>query len=160
MISSKPIGLLIVVIVVLVGGCQSGSDSDKKSEKESNLVLGKMEVQNGWARPGSKGQASAAYVTITNGTASADTLTNAHSPAAEKARLHKSTTNEQGISTMRPAGLQPIKAGKKLQLSPGGFHLMLMKLHHDLAVGDSVSVMLDFAHAGKKQLKIPVRLQE
>lgn len=157
MILSRPMGLLVIVAAFLVLGCQSGSNSNKEKNK-NEVVPRRVEITDGWARPGSKGQASAAYLTVTNGTGTVDTLTSAHSPAAEKAQLHRSTTNDQGISTMRPVGKQQIMAGEELQLSPGGYHLMLMNLQRDLAVGDSALVTLTFAHADKQQLKIPVKL--
>lgn len=148
--------LLITAAVLLFFGCSS--QPDQKAAKK-NVVLGKMELSDGWSRPGSKGQTSAAYMRIANGTASDDTLLAVQSDAAAKAELHESYQDENNISGMRPAGQQAIAESEKLSLQPGGLHIMLMSLKQNLAVGDTISISLEFARAGNKTIKVPVKLQ-
>lgn len=148
---------LLLFFFFLFEGCSSESSS--KSEQKKSVILGKLELVNGWARPGSKGQTSGAYLTINNGTASTDTLLSISSNVAQKTELHKSIKNEDGTISMRPAGPQIIRDGLSLQLQPGGLHIMLMKLNRNLAIGDSVSITLNFAHVGKKDVLVPVKIQ-
>ena len=154
MISKKI--LLITAAALFFFGCSSQSD---KKQNKGTVVLGKMELSDGWARPGSKGQNSAAYMRIANGTASNDTLLNIQSSAAEKAELHESYQDENNITGMRPAGRQVIAESEKLYLQPGDLHIMLMNLQRNLAVGDTLSISLEFARAGTKSVNIPIKLR-
>jgi copper(I)-binding protein len=147
----------VLLLTFVFAGCGKKSDSDKQKKKK--VVLGKMELSDGWARPGSKGQTSGIYLTIANGTASADTLLKAHSNIAKKTTLHESYTEENGVMGMREAGPQIIAEGEKLRFSPGGFHIMLMRLKQNLAIGDSIKVSLNFARVGEKTLTVPVKMQ-
>jgi copper(I)-binding protein len=153
--------LLLVSLLncVLFGGCNSESDTSD-SANSNNVVFGKLELSNGWARPGSEGQTSAVYLTISNGTASTDTLLEINSEVANSAELHISKENEDGTTSMRPAGKQVIRDGHKLQVAPGGLHIMLMDLNRNLAVGDSISISLEFARVGSKTLRIPVQTND
>lgn len=148
--------LLITAAALFFVGCSSQSDQKRT---RGTVVLGKMELSDGWARPGSKGQNSAAYLRIANGTASNDTLLKIQSNTAEQAELHESYQDENNMTGMRPAGQQVIAESEELYLQPGGLHIMLMKLQRDLAVGDTLSISLEFARAGTKNLNIPVKLR-
>ena len=145
---------IIVSCVLLFVGCSSESES----EQEDEVVLGKIELTEAWARPASSGQTSGVYLTIANGTAEADTLLSVSSEAASKVEIHESY-EENGVSGMRPAGQQIIKPAEELQFKPGGLHIMLTDLNRNLSVEDSVSVSLDFARVGTKNLRVPVKIQ-
>lgn len=156
--SLTTVSLTITVLgCFLLLGCSSESDSPG-SDNSKKVVLGKIELSNGWARPGNQGETSGAYLTISNGTASRDTLINISSEIAQKTDLHESFEDETGIIEMRPAGQQTIDSGNNLQLEPGGLHIMLINLNRDLAVGDSLSLSLEFARVGSKTIKIPVQM--
>ncbi len=149
--------LLVLIVGSIAIGCSSKSSSQKENK---NVVLGKLELSNGWARPASQGQNGAVYLTIANGTASDDTLLNVQSDAADRAELHESYKDENSTVGMRPVDRQPIPESEKLLLKPGGLHIMLMNLKRDIAVGDSVSVSLEFAQVGTRTLQVPVKIQE
>ncbi|WP_440999724.1 copper chaperone PCu(A)C [Fodinibius sp. SL11] len=140
-------------------GCGSESNSSNDSESKQEVVLGKVDLDNAWARPGSQQGNSAAYLRISNGTASTDTLVSFSSDVAEKVELHKSIENDDGTTSMQPAGQQVIPAGEKLQLEPGGLHLMLINLTREVAVGDSLQLSLEFAHVGTIETIVPVQIQ-
>jgi copper(I)-binding protein len=50
-----------------------------------------------------------------------------------------------------------IHAGETVELKPGGYHIMLMDLIRDLAVGDKVQLELTFESAGKVTVEAEVR---
>lgn len=156
MISTKQIISAIIISLFLIVGCSSESDSEQQTDE---VVLGKLELSEGWARPGSKEQNSAAYVTIQNGTASNDTLLDISSDAANKTEVHESYEEESGVSGMRPAGSQPIAEGNKLSMEPGGLHIMLIDLKRQLAVGDSLDLSFEFSRAGGRTITVPVQVQ-
>jgi len=151
----KKIYFLVLALFIFVG-CSSKSQQDGDN---NNVVFGKIELSGAWARPGAKGQNSAAYMTITNGTASTDTLIGASSNVSKKAQVHESYKTDSGETAMRPAGNLVIDSGNKLQITPGRYHIMLMNLKRDLAAGDSLDVTLNFQHVGKKTVRIPVKIQ-
>jgi copper(I)-binding protein len=159
----KPTKHLLLVILsscFLFLGCGSESNSPNESDSKKEVVLGKIALDNAWARPGSKQGKSAVYLRISNGTASTDTLLSFHSNATETVELHKSIENDDGTTSMRPAEQQIIPAGEKLQLQPGGLHLMLIGLKKDIAVDDTLQISLEFARAGTVTTTAPVQIQK
>lgn len=142
----------------LLGGCSSEPDSSN-SGSSNEVILGKLEITDGWARPGAEGQNSAAYLTIHNGTATTDTLLNITSKAANSAEVHESIENDDGTTSMRPAGQQIINEAEQLRFKPGGLHIMLMDLKRNLEINDSLVVSLEFARVGTKELQVPVQVQ-
>jgi len=146
----------LLLIFFAFWGCNSKSNKDKSGHK---IVLGKIELSGAWARPGAKGQNSAAYLTVINGTASTDTLIGASSNVSKKAQVHESYKTDSGETGMRPAGNLIIESGDKLQIEPGGYHIMLINLNRELAVGDSLDLTLNFRHAGDKTVRIPIKIQ-
>ena len=158
----KPTKHLLLVILsscFLFLGCGSESNSPNESDSKKEVVLGKIALDNAWARPGSKQGKSAAYLRISNGTASTDTLRSFSSDAAESVELHKSIKHDDGTSSMQPAGKQVIASGKKLRLQPGGLHLMLINLKRNITVGDTLQISLEFARAGTVTTPAPVQIQ-
>ena len=53
-----------------------------------------------------------------------------------------------GMTTMQPVSSITVPAGGKAVLAPGGFHIMLIGLRHDLKAGEAVPLRLHFAKAG------------
>lgn len=115
-----------------------------------------MVIKNTWARPASRGMTGGIYLSIYNGTSESDTLTGVSTDVAEHAEIHESFQKENGVSGMQPAGELPIDAGTRLELKPGGYHIMLMQLRRDLTVGDSISLTLHFVKNDSIVTRIPV----
>lgn len=109
---------------------------------------GSVTTADAWARPGSAGAETAAYVTITNTGSAADTLTSASSPSAGSVELHESSTDASGMMGMHPIDGVEIPAGGSVTLEPGGKHLMVMGLTSDLVVGGTLDLDLVFQNAG------------
>lgn len=151
---------IFLSVCFLFLGCDSESNSSNESDSTNEVVLGKIALDNAWARPGSQQGKSAAYLRISNGTASTDTLLSFSSNVAESVELHESITHDDGTTGMQPAGEQVIASGEKLRLQPGGLHLMLISLNRDLAVGDSLQLSLEFARAGSVSTIVPVQIQQ
>lgn len=157
----KTINQILIISLfgsILLWGCSSESDSSDSANSDE-VIFGKLELSGGWARPGAEGQNSGVYLTIHNGTATADTLLDLSSEVANAAEIHESIEDDDGTTLMRPAEQQVIGNGNKLELTPGSLHIMLMDLKRDLTVGDSLSVSLEFARVGSKTIKVPVQIQ-
>ena len=118
---------------------------------------GGLEVQGAWARPGATGGNSAVYFVIDNRQAQDDTLLNAASDAAQMVELHISKMSEDGTMIMEHQENVPAPAGKKVEFTPGGLHVMLMGLTGDLKPGDKIAVTLTFEKAGDIEVEAAVR---
>ena len=158
--STQHLLLILLSGCFLFLGCGSESNSSNESKSENEVVLGKVAIDNAWARPGSQRGKSAAYLRISNGTASTDTLLSFSSDAAKNVELHESIEHDDGTTSMQPAGQQVIPSGEKLRLQPGGLHLMLINLKRDIAVGDSLQISMEFARVGTITAIAPVQIQQ
>lgn len=103
------------------------------------------------------GAVSAAYLIIENTGNAADRLLRVATDAAETVEIH-TTQMEDNVMRMRPLpdGLE-IPAGGQVILEPGGYHLMLMGLQHDLVAGERLPLTLTFASG--KQLTIEAEIR-
>ena len=81
-----------------------------------------------------------------------DALIAAASDAAGAVEIHESY-QDMGMMMMRPVDRIEIPAGRKVEMKPGGYHIMLLNLKRDLKAGEVVNVTLQFDKAGK----IPVQ---
>lgn len=101
-------------------------------------------VEQPWARATAEhAENGAAYVTLIAGTP--DRLTGATTPVAAKVELHE-VIHDNGIMRMRELeGGLALEPGRKVTLAPGGYHLMLTGLKHQLKPGESFPLTLSFA---------------
>lgn len=83
----------------------------------------------------------AAFLQIDNPTSRALTLTKVSSRDFSIIELHV-VSMQDGMMRMRQVDALPIKAGERLELAPGGAHLMLKQARRDLRPGDSTSLEL------------------
>ena len=117
-----------------------------------------VKVDGAWARATVQGQrGTGAFMTLTakDGTR----LVGVSSPAAGVAEVHEMKM-EGDIMKMRAVPALELPAGKKVELKPGGYHVMLMDLKTPLAKDTTVPVTLLFKDAkgveSKLELKLPV----
>ena len=121
----------------------------------------KVRIEGAWARRAGamlKGDSTAGsgngavYLTIVNPGSVSDDVIAASSDVAETAELHESY-EESGMTMMRPIIKLPVPAGGKLEMKPGGYHIMLINLKRELKAGQVISVTLVLQKAGR----VPVR---
>ncbi len=92
-----------------------------------------------------------AYVTVENMGATPDKLLAASTPAAKFVEIHQMSMNG-GMMTMRAVQGIEIKAGARIELKPGGYHLMLLDLKKPLRTGAKIPLTLVFEKAGKLEV--------
>jgi copper(I)-binding protein len=114
-----------------------------------------IEVSNAWARATVGSSPGGAFMTIVNKGTTDDRLIAASSSVAQTAALHE-TKNVNGVMRMPLVPALEIKAGAKLMLAPGGFHIMLMGLKAPLKQGESFPITLTFEKAGKVDTMVKV----
>jgi periplasmic copper chaperone A len=125
-----------------------------------HFSVGKLVIDHPWARPTASGMPTgAAYLSITNHGARADTLLGAHTPVAARVEFHRSSV-AAGMATMRPAGPLVIQPGDTLLATPGGLHLMLVDLKTPLVNGANVPLVLNFKDAGVVTVQLKVETSD
>lgn len=136
----------ILMVLVLAAGCGAPGAAPAIS------------VENPFARPSpSEGGNGGAFMTIVNTGATADRLVSAQSGASKSVELHE-TTEEGGIMKMRPVpGGFEVPANGRLELKPGGKHVMLIGLTAPLVTGQTVEITLNFEKSDPIKLAAPVR---
>ena len=80
---------------------------------------------------------------------------------AEKAELHSSSVNDEGIMTMREVeqGLE-VEAGGSVYLEPGGYHIMLFGVEGTLVSGDLHMLTLTFEHVGEVEVEFVIQKRD
>ena len=124
----------------------------------SGSTTGGMSVGDAWVRnPLTSDQPGAAYLVIQNNGA-ADKLLSVSSDIAQTIELHESMESN-GMMQMSPVPNIPVPANSKVELKPGGFHMMLIGLTHPLKTGDKVQLTLNFEKVGKVPVTAEVKEQ-
>jgi copper(I)-binding protein len=104
------------------------------------------------------GPVSAVYLVINNTTGSADRLLSVTSSIADVAEVHQTMLMNGGMMDMKPiSGGLEIPAHTSVAFAPGGYHIMLMDLHHDLIVGQTFTLTLKFQSGKQVGLDVPVK---
>ena len=116
-----------------------------------------LTLEDPWARPAFQGDNSAAYLLISNMTDQGDGLIGASSDVANITEIYLSKMDAEGTMTMERQDLIGIPAGETVTLEPGGLHVMLMNLVHDLNVGDNFDLTLEFQRAGDMVVEVEVK---
>ncbi len=139
---------VVLMLAVVLAACGGASGTTGSS----------ITVSDAWVRtPPLADQPSAAYLVIQNNGAT-DKLLSVTSDVAQMIELHQSTESG-GMMSMSPVPNIPIPANGKVELKPGGFHMMLMNLTRPLKTGDRVQFTLNFETAGKILVTADVRDQ-
>ncbi len=115
-----------------------------------------LKVEHPWARPAPRGGNSAVYMEIHNAQAEADRLVAAGTDVAGAVELHE-TRMEGGMHRMQPVAFIEVPARGKVELKPGGLHVMLLRLNTPLRVGDRFPLILRFERAGRLTVEVEVR---
>lgn len=119
---------------------------------------GPLAIAHPWARETAVGQTvGGGFTTIANSGAQDDRLLSAASPVAARVELH-TMTMDGGIMRMRQeTGGIAIPAHGRLELKPGGFHIMFLGLKHPLRLGERVPAALRFQRAGTVRVEFLVQ---
>jgi protein SCO1/2 len=120
-----------------------------------------LRVEEPWARRApmmekKDGSNGAVYAMLVNAGKTADALIGAASDAAGAVEVHE-TYSDMGMMMMRPVKRLALPAGGRVELKPGGYHLMLLNLKRELKAGETLRVTLDFEKAGKLPVEAVIR---
>ena len=123
------------LLALPLAACSSSSSEDSTKPSPSGPAL---TVTGPWAKAADSGM-TAVFATLANSTSRDVTVTGARCDAAKSVELHDTIDG-----TMTPVdGGFTIKAGKDLELAPGGKHIMLMGLTDALEPGADLDLVLE-----------------
>ena len=114
----------------------------------------KIMIESPWARA-SVGQNGAAYFTIANRGKTDVKVVGVTADVARHAGLHSHRMDGE-IMRMRPLENIVVPAGTSVTLKPGGHHVMLMGLTHNLKQGEAFPLTVVFEKAGKMQVSVKI----
>ncbi|WP_144393723.1 copper chaperone PCu(A)C [Pleionea sediminis] len=117
---------------------------------------GKVIIESPWIRSVLPVQKTTAlYLSIENQSDETLTLIDIETPIAKRDMFHE-TIEKNGIASMRHRDFLDILPGEKLELSPGGLHIMLMGLVHPITEGNTVPVVLHFRDSLSKTVEATI----
>lgn len=121
------------------------------------VTVGDLSVAHGWSKVTiGAGRPGVFYVSISNAGATDDALVGISTPAAGMPMLHE-TVLKDGVASMPHAMSIPVPAGQSVQLSPRGYHGMLMgSLMWPEGGWHSFPVTLSFEKAGEVTVNVEV----
>jgi copper(I)-binding protein len=140
--------MILMLLVISVSACGGSKGPDIK-------------ISNPWARPSPKMATSgAAYMIIENKGGEDDTLIGAESNVSNDTEIHEMVVDENNVMHMKPVEGQrlTIPAKGKVELKPGGYHIMLINLKHQLKEGEIVHLTLQFEKSGEMKVEAPVKM--
>ncbi len=121
----------------------------------------KIEIKDPWARPSPKMATSgAAYMIIENKGNEDDALIGVEGDVSDAIEIHEMVVDENNVMHMKPVEGQRlvIPAKGKVELKPGGYHIMLIGLKHQLQEGEVVDLTLKFEKSGEMKVQAPVKM--
>ena len=118
---------------------------------------GELTVSGAWARTTPPGASMGAiYLVIDNGSTKSDRLLELRTAVASGAEVHRTEVLD-GIARMREVAVLHVGAGERIELKPGGHHVMLTGLNIALVEGKTFELELVFERAGPRKVKVAVR---
>jgi copper(I)-binding protein len=123
----------------------------------------RISLDGAWARAmplvSGEGEAatnSAVYLVVRNDGGVEDRLLAGASDVAESVEIHESRIVNDMMVMERQDDLE-IPAGSRVELKPGGLHIMLLGLRRSLLEGEEFELFLDFEKSGGLSIAVPVR---
>jgi copper(I)-binding protein len=123
----------------------------------SGIAQASVTATDAWVRgtvPAQK--TTGAFVTLQSTEASK--LVSVTSSAAQSVEMHASEQS-QGVMHMHALDAIALPAGQRVELKPGGFHIMLVGLTRALGAGDTVPLTFTFEDRAGKRTTMEVRAQ-
>lgn len=142
---TRPVALVVALLVVLPACGRDQPRSLTVSEITAYAPL-----------PGQP--SGVAYFSLRNAATSAVILQHVTSPEFALVEMH-TTLMDDGMSRMMALDSMTIAELSTIEFAPGGTHLMLMRPHDGLSVGDRVTLEFHYRYDGQDEGLLAVRAQ-
>lgn len=120
----------------------------------------KLSVEGPWVRTtqGAKDPAmTGAFLTVANPGEAEVRLVSAECGDAGMVQLHEMVMVDGKMAMAETKNGIVVPAGGHAHLTPGGYHIMLMKLKRELPIGDQLQLALNFSDGTRLQVTAPVK---
>ncbi|HRO57688.1 MAG TPA: copper chaperone PCu(A)C [Burkholderiaceae bacterium] len=121
-----------------------------------SVKLGLLTIQEPWSRATAPGASVGGGYLVLENAGGDDRLVGASSPVSARVELH-TMSMQDNVMRMRQVENVELPAGQRVELRPGGLHLMFMELKAPLEEGGTFPVTLRFEKAGEVEVKMSVR---
>jgi copper(I)-binding protein len=168
MVSSLPTRCAAAISAVAlacatIAGCSSSHHSTAATSTSTSSApagtahasIGNLTLTGGYIPQPASPDVAAAYVTVANSGAVADTIVKVTTSVTADV-MAMTETNAGGVGTMTDLSSVTIPAHGSVSLTPGHSHLMLENPTRQLKQGETVSMTITFATAGTVTLSMPV----
>lgn len=119
-----------------------------------------LEIGSPWIREAPPtARVLAGYMSFINHGTTPIALVGVTSPDFESAEIHR-TVVEDGVARMLTVERLEIPANGRIDLEPGGRHLMLFNPSHPLHAGDTTTLIIHLADGAEIRLSAPVVHQD
>ncbi len=149
-------GALAILAWIAFSGHHAGGESIR------TFRSGSISIESPWAPelpPVSVN--GAVFMTIVNEGERQDRLIRATGAISSKVEMHDHIKDETGMLSMRKVQSIELSPGERVNLEPGGLHVMLMGLERPLEKGMEFKLQLEFASGTSLEIDVPVgRLQD
>lgn len=126
----------------------------------SNAQEGDIVVSGEWARPILiAGRPGGAYFHIQNNGDNADKLISVTSSVSPRVEIHEHTMKD-GVMKMSQVMALDVPAGGKVELKPGGYHIMIFDTATKYGPGDTIDLKLNFEKAGTIEKTLQVMAKQ
>ncbi len=106
----------------------------------SGIAEAQLQVTNAWARPALQGQTAAgAFMSLVSNEDAR--VVGVSSPVAGVVEIHEMVM-EGSVMKMRAVPALELPAGRRVELKPGGYHVMLLDLKRPLKAGERIPLEL------------------
>lgn len=133
----------VAPLLALAGATALAASAPAQPYKFDNLTIDQPVARA--TPPGAK--TGLVFFSIDNASNRAERLLRASTPVAAGVVMHQ-MAQSGGMMTMRAVPSLEIGPGMKLELGPGGYHLMLVDLRQQLKVGERFPLILTFQRIG------------
>ena len=150
---ARGVGVLLLILVVTLTACGLGAPAGRK-----------MRVEDAWSRVSKAmggqgegmGSVGVAFMTLVNEGREGDCLIAVQADIATTVEIHQ-TIIENEVMRMEPVSGIDVPAGERVELKPGGYHIMLIGLKRDLEPGTQIPLTLTFEKSGTLTVEAKVR---
>ena len=118
-----------------------------------------MRTEGAWARQPASRDVTAAYLVLVNERDRPTRVVSAASSLAKTVELHEMSM-EGAMMRMRQVTGIDLPPKSRVELKPGGLHLMVFGLTRPLAAGDCLPLVLTFADGTRLSVEADVRAPE
>ncbi|MDR9415908.1 MAG: copper chaperone PCu(A)C [Gracilimonas sp.] len=139
----KTIGIFFFSCLLLFNGC---SDTEQQVPAEYTDKV----------RPAAEGGTTAAYFTVENEYSESDTIISIGSDVSSTTQMHETYKTNDGMMGMREQKQIAVPPAGSIKFQQGGLHVMLIDLQQELAIGDTVTLEIQWISGKTKQKTLPV----